>query len=162
LAVQRWGRPRFTHDLDLTLLTGLGTETPYIHELLAEFSSRIPDAERFALVNRVLLLSSSEGIPIDIALGGMPFEERMVERATDFRYTKDALLCTCSGEDLVVLKAFADRPQDWVDIEGVLIRQQAALDRRYILENLGPLCELKESPEIVDKLVAMFDRFPPE
>jgi hypothetical protein len=32
-------------------------------------------------------------------------------------------LHTCSAEDLIVLRAFADRSKDWVDIEGVIIRQ---------------------------------------
>ncbi|MEK7700995.1 MAG: hypothetical protein AAB418_03215 [candidate division NC10 bacterium] len=29
LTVQRWGEPRLTQDVNLTLLTGFGTEAPY-------------------------------------------------------------------------------------------------------------------------------------
>ena len=59
---------------------------------------------------------------------------------------------TCSAEDLVVLKAFANRPQDWVDVQRVIIRQGKKLNRDLILEELNPLVELKEEPEILDDL----------
>ena len=69
LAVQHWGEPRFTKDVDMTLLTGFGNEEPFIAEWLASYESRVPDPASFALCNRVLLLRSSAGIGIDIALG---------------------------------------------------------------------------------------------
>ena len=57
-----------------------------------------------------------------------------------------------SAEDLLVLKAFADRPKDWVDVDGVIIRQAGKLDWRYVFAHLAPLAELKEAPEIVTRL----------
>jgi hypothetical protein len=51
-----------------------------------------------------------------------------------------------------VLKAFADRPKDWMDIEGVVIRQGSRLDWPYVRTQLAPLAELKEAPELMDKL----------
>ena len=71
LALQRWGEPRETIDVDVTLLTGIGGEEPFIAPLL-----------------------------------------------------------TCSAEDLIVLKAFAARGRDWVDVEGIIVRQAGALDWR--------------------------------
>ncbi len=50
----RWGTPRLTNDLDLTLLTGFGAESEYITALLDQFESRISGAADFALRNRVL------------------------------------------------------------------------------------------------------------
>ncbi len=38
IAVQRWGMPRFTQDVDLTLLTGFGSEEGYVDAVLGEFS----------------------------------------------------------------------------------------------------------------------------
>ena len=61
---------------------------------------------------------------------------------------------TCSGEDLIVLKAFAGRAQDWADIERVIVRQTGKLDLDYIHEQLPPLAELKDAPEILDQLEA--------
>jgi len=51
-----------------------------------------------------------------------------------------------------VLKAFAGRGQDWVDVERTIVRQTGRLDWDYIYEQLRPLAELKEAPEIVDQL----------
>lgn len=52
----------------------------------------------------------------------------------------------------IVLKAFASRPKDWVDVEGVLARQRDALNWRYIWAQLRPLAELKAEPEITETL----------
>ena len=157
LAVIRWGEPRATQDVDATILAGFGAEEPYIRELLEAFSARVDDAANFALVNRVLLLRASNGVDMDVSLAGLPFEESVVRRATPFEFEPGAGLVTCSAEDLVVLKAFAARDKDWLDVEGVLVRQPQ-LDWDYIGENLAPLCELKEAPEIMDRLDALRDR----
>ena len=85
LAVQPWGEPRLTQDVDLTLMTSFGSEAPYVDALLDLFAARIPGAREFALDNRVVLLSSESGIPIDVALGTMPFEERAVESGLRLR-----------------------------------------------------------------------------
>lgn len=85
-------------------------------------------------------------------IGGLPFEASVVDRATYFTFPTDVPLKTCSAEDLVVFKAFADRPKDWVDVEGILIRQSATLDWHYVRSQLAPLAELKEQPELVDRL----------
>lgn len=156
LAVQHWGEPRFTRDVDLTLLTGFGGEEPYVDAWLAAYEARIPDAREFALLNRVLLLRSSLGIGIDIALGGLPFEESAMERAPRVELEKGVFLRLCSAEDLIVMKAFASRPLDWHDLRGILIRQGTAkLDWPYIQQHLEPLCEIKDEPEILTRLVAL-------
>jgi hypothetical protein len=152
IAVQRWGEPRVTQDVDMTILAGFGDESRYIDHLLDQFSPRIPDAADFARQHRVLLLQSESGIGIDIALGGLPFEQLAVERATPFEFLPDVVLVTCSAEDLIVLKSFADRPRDWVDVEGVIVRQRSALDWTYVERHLRPLVELKESPDILARL----------
>lgn len=149
LAVMRWGEPRTTQDVDLTLLTGFGEEERYIDALLAGFGSRGADPRGRALINRVLLLSAANGVGVDVALAGFPFEEEIMGRASVFEYDAGCQLKTCSAEDLVVAKAFADRPKDWLDVEGILIRQGNKLDVKLVLRLLTPLCELKEAPEIV-------------
>lgn len=152
LAVLRWGEPRETVDVDLTLLTGFGGEGRFITALLESFEPRVPDALAFALENRVLLLRAPSGVGFDIALGGLPFEEAAVARSSPFDFPLDVSLRTCSAEDLIVLKAFADRPKDWVDVDGILIRQSGRLDWVYVHAALAPLAELKEAPEIMARL----------
>lgn len=152
LAVQRWGEPRLTRDVDVTLLTGFGGEASFVDALLSAFPARLSDARDFALRNRVLLVSSSSGIPIDVALGAMPFEEAAVSRATLFRVAPELELSTCSAEDLVVFKAFAGRSRDWLDIEGIVSRQGAKLDVSLIWHELRPLLELKDDSESAIRL----------
>jgi hypothetical protein len=152
VALQRWGEPRQTVDVDLTLLTGFGGEEPFVRILLTHFAPRIPDAAQFALERRVLLLRSSQGVGLDVALGGLPFEELVVQRSSSFDFPFKIPLRTCSAEDLVVLKSFAGRSQDWVDVERIIVRQTGKLDWKYIREQLRPLAELKEEPDILDQL----------
>ncbi len=64
----------------------------------------------------------------------------------------DLSLLTCSAGDVIILKAFADRTKDWMDIEGILIRQFKQLEIEYIFDRLNPLCDLKEAPEIPQRL----------
>ena len=85
LAVQRWSEPRVTDDVDLTLITGFGTETPFIDALLALdwLEPRRPDARDFAHLRRVLLLQTRGGVGVDIALAAFPFEVSATERARE-------------------------------------------------------------------------------
>ncbi len=160
LAVVRWGRPRATQDADVALLTGFGGEEAYVEALLRRFRSRVPDAAGFALANRVLLLTAANGLGLDLSLAGTPFEEAMIGRASPFTFAAGCKLVTCSAEDLVVLKAFADRPLDWADIDGILRRQREYLHRQAILERLRPLCEVKEDAAPLERLKAAFRRVP--
>jgi hypothetical protein len=152
IALQRWGQPRLTNDVDLTLLTGFGNEAAYVDALLGRYRARIPDGREFAINHRVLLLQSPEGIPIDVALGGIAFEEQVVSRATQYEFLPGVSLLTCSAEDLIVLKAFAGRPRDWGDVETIIARQQARLGWDYIFDQLEPLCQIKGNTEVVDHL----------
>ena len=157
LAVQRWGEPRATLDADLALLTGFGDEEPYVTALLDAFASRIGDGRRFALTHRVLLLDASNGKPIDVSLGALPFEASMMRRAVGVEFCPGLRLPCCTAEDLFVMKAFAARPRDWLDAESIVVRQER-LDRPYVLEQLAALCELKEAPEIVDRAKRLLGR----
>lgn len=148
----RWGTPRLTNDLDLTLLAGFGNETAYAQALLTEFEGRIPDALEFALRHRVVLLRTDDGFAIDVALGAMPFEAATIQRSSKSDLVPGACLRTCSAEDLIVHKAFAARPQDWVDVEGVILRQRGVLTWSQIWSDLEELALLKEEPELLAEL----------
>ena len=152
IALARWGEPRLTRDLDITLLAGFGDEERVITRLLELFPSRIANPLPFALEQRVLLLTASGSVPVDVALGGLSFEEECVARASIYAYTNDYAIVTCSAEDLVIMKAFASRPQDWIDVEGVLARQKDALDWSYIMDRLTVLAQMKEDPNILSRL----------
>lgn len=148
----RWGTPRLTNDLDLTLLTGFSNERSFAVELLEAFAARVPGALEFALRNRVLLLRTADGFSVDVALGAMPFEEDTIERSSNCELVPGVRLRTCSATDLVVHKAFAGRAQDWADIEGVLLRQRGSLEWPQLWRDLSLLAELKGAPETLELL----------
>lgn len=152
LAVWRWGKPRFTQDVDITLLAGFRGEDQIVDTFLMRYASRVPNGRQLFIEQRVLRLTDTSGVPIDVALGGLPFEESAVRRASAFEFNPGEPLQVCSAEDLVVMKAFAGRPHDWGDIDAVLARHGASLDWTYIYSNLSPLAELKEAPELVTQL----------
>jgi hypothetical protein len=152
LALQRWGEPRETVDVDLTLLTGFGNEERFVEVLLGRFEARIENAAEFALTRRVLLLRAPSGVGLDIALGGLPFEECAAARSSEFTFPGGEKIRTCSAEDLIVMKAFAARAKDWIDVEGIIIRQTGNLDWSYIRNQIKPLIELKGAPEILEEL----------
>jgi hypothetical protein len=152
VAIGRWGEPRATKDVDLCLLTSLGDEDKFIGKILETFPARIANAAEFAKANRVLLITASNNVGIDVALGWTSFEQGMVKRASKFNLAPGLQIPTASKEDLVVTKAFAGRPQDWVDVEGILERQRGKLDWDHIRQELNQLCELTESPENLEQL----------
>lgn len=131
---------------------------PFVDALVARFEGRVDDTAGFAMRNRVVLLRASNGTPIDVALGALPFEEHAIERATPFAIGDGNSIVTCSAGDLVVHKVFAGRGRDWLDVEGVLVRQTAALDWSLILAELRPLLELKEDHQAEARLIALRDR----
>jgi hypothetical protein len=152
VAVQRWGEPRMTQDVGLTLLMGFGSEEKLVDAWLTQFAPRGERAREMSLMRRVLLLEAKDGTGIDVAFGGLPFEERSSERASMWEWGKGKSLLTGSAEDLVIHRSFAGRDLDWGDIERILTRQYGKLDFDLIRSELKPLLALKEPPEGMDKL----------
>ena len=153
LAVQHWGEPRQTGAVDATVWTEFGKERPVIDQLLETLSPRIADARGFAMVNRVLLAREPGGVDTDISLAAFPFEREVIDRARPITvHPEEAAIKLCDASDLMTLKAFANRPRDWQDIRGIMIRSAARLEWTRIVESTTLLATLKEEPEIVERL----------
>lgn len=157
LAANQWGEPRFTQDIDVVVFSGIGDEAAFVDGLLEVFAPRpgVRDAREFALQNRVLLLTSAAGVPIDISLGALEFEDQMMTRAAAMTVIEGQQFRVASAEDIIVMKTIAGRPQDWQDITGIIVKQNAKLDWDYIDSNLSPLLELMESPQRGTELNAL-------
>jgi hypothetical protein len=161
IAVQHWGEPRVTRDLDVSLFTGLGGEVPVIDAMLGMYHGRVQNTKEFALKHRALLLSTPDRVEIDVALASLPFESEIIDRAVSVDMQPGIALRVCNAEDLFVLKAFADRPRDRADLIGIGQRRGASLDWDVIFDRLAPLVEAKDAPEIFDRvreLRAEFER----
>lgn len=150
-AVQYWGEPRFTKDIDLTVLAPLESFPEAVQLLLTRFAPRIEDAFVFALRNRVLLVNTSAGYPVDISFGLPGYEEQVISRAIEHRLAPRKSVRLCSAEDLIIHKAIAGRVQDIQDIEGVIARQGNRLDTAYIRQWLSTFAELLESSEVIQR-----------
>jgi len=142
LAVQHWGEPRATHDVDVTVMVPQERLEQFAQEILQRFRPRLPDALGFALRHRVLLIESASGAPIDISLGIPGYEEEVMRRAVRVTLPTGVVLRLISAEDLIIHKCVAGRARDREDIERILIRQKLQLDLEYIrrwLEDFAPL-----------------------
>ena len=143
-AVQYHGQPRQTSDIDLVVLVPDVELDRFMDGLLKAFPSRIRDAKNFALKNRVLLLSTTDGTPIDLSFGIPGYEEEAMKRVTRLSIPGKGSLRLLGAEDLIIHKCVAGRARDLEDIESIIIRRKGKLDLRYIrrwLDEFSPLVD---------------------
>jgi predicted nucleotidyltransferase len=149
------GRPRITEDIDAVVLA----EQRNLSELLEGalkfgFIPRRENAVEFALANRILLLvHEADGIPVDVSLGILPFEQEMIERAT--RVTVQGTeIPIATPEDLIVMKVLAFRGKDVVDIEAVLDANKS-IDLERIRYWVAGMAEALDEPGIAARFEAL-------
>lgn len=147
-----WGEIRTTRDADLSLFTSFEGEAAFVDALLARYGSRVEDPVGFALRNRVLLLRSSEDVPLDIGLAGFEYELAAIDRSVIVDYGEGIALRVICAEDLIVMKAFAGRDQDWADVTGIVRRQGLRLDWTAIEERAALLAEMSEDDTMLERL----------
>ncbi|MGQ0812055.1 MAG: nucleotidyltransferase [Nitrospiraceae bacterium] len=126
-----WGTPRTTVDVDITLKVSDSTRHAFIREVSRSFTVRAKDPDVFVRDTRVLPISSSDGVPIDLMFALLPFEEQALVRAVT-KQIGEASARICTAEDLIVHKIISDRPQDRADVLAVIARQKNTLDRAYL------------------------------
>ncbi|MCX6070196.1 MAG: hypothetical protein NTU91_04950 [Chloroflexi bacterium] len=149
IALQFWGEPRFTHDLDVTVQDKL--DLPELVKLTTEaFGSRVPNPQKFARDTRMLLLSVA-GVDVDVAVALRGYEDSLFARARSIEVGQGKRLTICSAEDLIIHKALAGRPQDLADIQSVIARQGKKLDARYIRSWLGEFSRTLDDPGIIER-----------
>ncbi len=148
VAASLLGRPRVTRDIDAVILLDESRWPEFLASAeTAGFDSRLPDALQFAAQARVFLMRHrSSGIDVDIALGSLPFEQEAIARAI----TVDAgglSLPMSTPEDLIVMKAVAQRARDLADIESVL-DAQPDLDLPHVRRWVRAFARALDQPQI--------------
>jgi hypothetical protein len=151
LAVQQWGAPRLTQDLDLTVSVPLGEGGEFAQLVTSHFASRVSDPVAFARQTRMLLIRASNGCEVDISLSVPGYEDDLMRRSIEQELAPGRPVKMCSAEDLIIHKAVAGRPVDIQDIEGVVYRQADALDIAYIRRWLHEFASVLEEPDIVER-----------
>jgi len=132
LAVQYWGQPRLTIDADLTVAAPPEDTAAFVRMIVGQFGSRVADPVGFARRTHMILIRASNGCDVDISLSLPGYEDEVMRRTVDWQLEPGKQVRLCSVEDLIIHKAVGGRPQDLVDIEGIVYRQGGALDVEYI------------------------------
>lgn len=158
VAASLHGRPRATRDVDVLALLDETQWEPFLDQgQRCGFAPRLSDALDFARRSRVLLVRHEASlIDVDIAFGALQFEEESVARS---------VLVTLAGvsfrvvtpEDLVIMKAVAQRPRDLADIGGVL-DADPDLDVARIRRWVGEFAQALDQPDIVADLERLLNR----
>ena len=139
-AVQVWGHPRLSADVDVTIGLRSDDVGPFVAAMReAGFTMRVPDPERFAAEVRVLpFVHSASGIPVDAILAGPGPEEEFLARARVV-VIGGVRVPVISPEDLVVTKILAGRPKDLEDVRGILRQMGAGFDSERVRSLLALL-----------------------
>ncbi|MGH7826242.1 MAG: nucleotidyl transferase AbiEii/AbiGii toxin family protein [Candidatus Binatia bacterium] len=148
IAVQHWGEPRATLDIDVVVLVPPEREDEFLNAVLKSFRPRLPDAVAFAKRNRILLISTSGDIPVDLSLGIPGYEEEALRRAVTVSFGGVSPVRVVSPEDLIIHKCVAGRARDIEDIERVLVRQKLKLDLQYVRKWLRAFAPIVEAHDV--------------
>ncbi len=157
LAVAFQGFARTTLDVDAIILL----DEPRWQAFLDggeqfSFHSRIPDPLAFAHEARIFLLNhETSGVDIDLSIGQLEYEKTAIRRADKVKVGK-LTVPMATVEDLVVLKALANRPRDLIDIEG-LLDATGDFDIAYVRERLEEFAAIMDLPDLaapLEKLIA--------
>ena len=161
VAVSLLGRPRFTRDID-ALVDLDETRWPDLVEAArrAGIVPRIEDALEFASRSRVLLLRHVPSqVDIDVILAGLPFERSAVA-AAQLRSVGDLMVRLPRVEDLMIMKAVAQRPQDLLDLAGLIAAHpeaDLAMVRQWVAE-FSVAATMPSLLEEFDRLAGHLDR----
>jgi hypothetical protein len=153
VAVSLQAAPRYTEDIDVVIWVA-DDRWPALIDAAAghAITPRRPDVLDFAARTRVLLLTHATGVPLDISCGALPFEDDLVATAVLLE-TGTVSVRVARPDRLLVMKAVANRPRDWADIDS-LLRQFPGVDTGAARRVIQEFAEALEMPEIVDR----FDR----
>ena len=161
VAVSFLGRPRFTQDIDaLAMIAEAEWEAALAAAPAHGLVPRIENPVEFARRTRVFLLRHVQSaIDVDVILGGLPFEQTAVDHGQIYEVGGISIRLP-RVEDLLIMKAVAHRPQDLLDIEGLLEAHPGAdvyAVRNWVRE-FSAAAAMSDILEDFDKLLARRQR----
>jgi predicted nucleotidyltransferase len=149
------GEPRATHDADLKVLVQGMTIAQFRALAEARFKPyRRPWLGR-AESTLIISLEVAPDMIVDMLVAVLPYEEQAIRRA-ELIEVEGLSLPICTAEDLIIHKAIADRPKDWLDIEGIILRQRGRLDTVYVRDWLAQFAEALEKPELLTRFNGLY------
>jgi len=148
-AVNLYGRPRMTADVDVTVEVPAAERPGLLRSLArAGFVARVENIEAFAERTRVLpFVHRGTGFPLDLVIAADGLEAAFLARAQMID-VGGVRLPVISVEDLVVAKVIAGRAKDLDDVRGI-VAAHSALDRSAVARLLTELDELLERADLL-------------
>ncbi len=152
-AVNRYGFPRKTADLDLTIDLDGRDPVAFVPALRrAGFEPRFPD-EAFIRATRVIpVVHRATHLPVDLVLAGPGLEQLFLDRARSERIGR-VEIPILAPEHLVVTKILAGRPKDLEDVRELLAMR--AIDRAEIEALLSELEEALGQSDLLPRFRAL-------
>lgn len=153
------GPPRFTVDIDATV-AGAGLSIERMFEVFDRhaITGRIPSAITFARERHILLLRHDpSGVPLDVSLAWLPFEEEAIREAEAVDFA-GVPLRVARPADLIIYKLVAGRPRDLDDVEGLLVLYGSTLDLERIRRIVAQFAEALDDSGRVENLERLLRR----
>lgn len=152
------GRPRATRDIDSLVWLSEASWAAALDEASKHgILPRVDAPLDFARRTRVLLLRHTESaIDIDVILAGLPFEREAIARSEPHDLGGVPVKLP-QIEDLLIMKAVAQRPQDLRDIEG-LLDAHPNMDVTRVRRWVGEFARATTMPEMLETLDGLLTR----
>jgi len=160
LANSIWGETRVTRDADFKVSIGEQTLSEFralVFQHFAERPTGIPPRLQSA---QVIHIWAMPGVAVDLLVSVFDYEREAIGRAVEMTI-EGMLVKVCTAEDFIIHKVIANRDQDWIDIERVLIRQKSKLDQKNILNWVKQFSEALEAPEILERYQKLQRKYDP-
>jgi len=133
LAVNYFGEPRFTKDIDLVVAIDPKKEAAFLQALKkGGFVFFEKEIKMLLKASNIFHVHDTTGVnQIDFWIPKTSFELKAFSRRQAKRW-RNKKIYFLSPEDLILFKIIADRPKDIADIKSVFQRQEGKLDREYL------------------------------
>lgn len=154
IAVDYYRVPRATIDIDLNVFVSPDERRRVMDVLAEEFELSNAEALAAEIAERDQGKTYWGETRIDLFFSASEFTESMADRAREVAY-QGATIPILSAEDILVIKATFDRPQDWADIDAVCKLQSDKLDLGYMTKWLGEIVGVGD--QRVTRLVQMVE-----
>ncbi|SRR5258708_1673004 len=151
LAVASWGEPRTTLDVDLSVWAQNDLDS-VVASLEKALKPAVPDVQAFVARTRVLPLSTSRGIRVDLIFAALPFEKQMIDRAGRKQFG-DRVIPVASVEDLILLKSISLRAKDQEDVRRLTVRFRDTLDKNYLNRRLSEFSEALDRADLLKLMI---------
>ena len=157
LSVVVRGRVRTTKDIDVLMTVPQLALPQFLDELAASgFAIDLREAIDRWNQEGLLPLTSGSGIRVDFMKTVLPIFDTILNRATEEDF-QDLTLKVIDVEGLLLLKLIAFRPQDQLDIRGLLAANRGQVDLDWVRREWSQLSGL--DPQRISEFEAMVAEF---